>query len=68
MAQINAISNLAGFGTTYLIGFIKDKTGTFSLALVPVVVLAASAALVILLIGRHEQRRGALQRSGPAAD
>jgi MFS family permease len=67
LAQINAVSNLAGFGTTYLIGFIKDKTGTFSLALVPLVALAAAAALVILLIGWREQRRGAVPRSGPAA-
>ena len=27
IAQINAISNLTGFGTTYLMGFIKDETG-----------------------------------------
>src|SRR5947207_1221971 len=54
LAQINAISNLAGFVTTYAIGFIKDATGSFSLALVPLVVLAASAAVAILLIGRSE--------------
>ncbi len=65
LAQINALSNLAGFGTTYLLGFIKDKTGTFSLALVPLVALAASAALVILLIGRSERRRDA-RRTGAA--
>jgi ACS family tartrate transporter-like MFS transporter len=52
LAQINAISNLAGFGTTYVMGFIKDATGSFSLALVPLVALSAVAALVILLMGR----------------
>src|ERR1700719_5058079 len=52
LAQINAISNLAGFGTTYLLGFIKDATGSFTLALVPLVVLSAAAALLILVIGR----------------
>ena len=54
LAQINAISNLAGFGTTFLMGFIKDVTGRFSLALLPLVVLAAVAALAMLLIGRTE--------------
>jgi MFS family permease len=54
LAQINALSNLAGFGTTYLMGFIKDVTGRFSLALLPLVVLAAAAALAILLLGRTE--------------
>jgi len=52
LAQINAISNLAGFGTTYLMGLIKDATGKFSLALLPLVALSAAAALTILLIGR----------------
>lgn len=52
LAQINAISNLAGFGTTYVMGFIKDLTGSFSLALVPLVALSAVAALAIVMIGR----------------
>src|SRR5580704_12440702 len=51
LAQINAISNLAGFGTTYLMGYIKDVTGRFSLALVPLVALATAASLSILLLG-----------------
>ena len=54
LAQINAVSNLAGFGTTYVMGVIRDATGTFSLALVPLVVLAAAAAVAILWIGRAE--------------
>ena len=54
LAQINAISNLAGFVTTYAIGFIKDATGSYSLALVPLVVLAAAAAVAILLVGRSK--------------
>jgi MFS family permease len=52
LAQINAISNLAGFGTTYVMGFIKDATGSFSLALLPLVALSGVAALVIVLMGR----------------
>jgi len=52
LAQINAISNLAGFGTTYVMGFIRDVTGSFSLALVPLVILSAVAALAIVMIGR----------------
>ena len=54
LAQINAISNLAGFGTTYLMGYIRSETGTFSLALVPLVALSAAAAMAILWIGRAE--------------
>jgi MFS transporter, ACS family, tartrate transporter len=54
LAQINALSNLAGFGTTYVMGVIKDATGQFSLALIPLVVLAALAAVAILVMGRSE--------------
>jgi MFS transporter, ACS family, tartrate transporter len=56
LAQINAISNLAGFGTTYVMGFIRDATGSFSLALVPLVALAGAAALAILVMGRANTR------------
>jgi MFS family permease len=52
LAQINAISNLAGLGTTYVMGLVRDLTGSFSLALVPLVALSAVAAVVILMMGR----------------
>lgn len=52
LAQINAISNLAGFGTTYLLGVIKGMTGSYPLAMLPLVALATIGAVAILLIGR----------------
>jgi MFS family permease len=57
IAQINALSNLAGFGTTYVMGIIKDATDSFTLALVPLVGLSGVAAVAILLIGRRERFR-----------
>jgi ACS family tartrate transporter-like MFS transporter len=51
LAQINALSNLAGFGTTYLLGVIKGMTGSYPLAMLPLVALAASGSVAILLIG-----------------
>lgn len=54
LAQINALSNLAGFGTTYLMGLITAVTGRFALALLPLVFLSASGALAIFLMGRTE--------------
>jgi hypothetical protein len=54
LAQINALSNLAGFGTTYLVGFLKEATGKFSFALLPLVALSAAAALAIHLLGQAE--------------
>ena len=51
LAQINAVSNLAGFGTTYAMGVIKDATGRFSLSLAPLVLLSGAAAVAILWVG-----------------
>jgi ACS family tartrate transporter-like MFS transporter len=61
LAQINALSNLAGFGTTSVMGFIKDATGSFSLALVPLVMLSAAGAVAILWIGRSEPSNRAVR-------
>ena len=51
LAQINAISNLAGFGTTYAMGAIRDATGRFALSLMPLVGLSAAAAVAIIWMG-----------------
>lgn len=61
LAQINAISNLAGFGTTYLMGVIRGATGSYTLTLLPLVALAAAAAVAILLIGRRDDTRADVQ-------
>jgi MFS transporter, ACS family, tartrate transporter len=55
LAQMNAISNLAGFGTTYLLGYIKDATGSYPLAMLPLAGLSAAGALTIILVGRGQR-------------
>jgi ACS family tartrate transporter-like MFS transporter len=57
LAQINAISNLAGFGTTYAMGAIRDATGRFSPALMPLVGLSAAAAAAIIWMGYSDRQR-----------
>lgn len=52
VAQINAISNLAGFGTTYIVGYLKDATGSYRIALTPLAALAAAGLLATLLLPR----------------
>ena len=54
LAQINAISNLAGFGTTYLLGYIKQATGSYPLAVLPLAALSGAGAIAILLIARGQ--------------
>ncbi|HEX4112826.1 MAG TPA: MFS transporter, partial [Stellaceae bacterium] len=52
LAQINAVSNLAGFGTIWAVGAIKAATGFYTLAMLPLVALAAVSALTMAWLGR----------------
>jgi nitrate/nitrite transporter NarK len=57
IAQINAIGNLGGFLGTYLLGVIKDATGSYGLGLLPLVVLTAAGSIVVLIMGRGQPRQ-----------
>jgi ACS family tartrate transporter-like MFS transporter len=52
IGQINALSNLTGFGATYLLGVIKDATGSYPLALLPLAALSVLAIVTVLALGR----------------
>jgi sugar phosphate permease len=52
LAQMNAISNLAGFFTTYIVGSIKQATGSYPLAILPLACLSGLGALAVLWIAR----------------
>jgi ACS family tartrate transporter-like MFS transporter len=66
LAQMNAISNLAGFGTTYLLGYIKGTTGSYPLAMLPLAGLAAAGAVTIILVGRDQTARGVAEAKAAA--
>jgi MFS family permease len=66
LAQMNAISNLAGFGTTYLLGYIRDRTGSYPLAVLPLAALSMAGALMILWIARG-QSHGDVAQAAPAS-
>jgi ACS family tartrate transporter-like MFS transporter len=52
LAQMNAISNLAGFGTIYIVGSIKQATDSYPLAILPLACLSGVGALAVLWIAR----------------
>jgi len=56
LAQINALGNLSGFFCNYLIGWIKDETGSFPLAIMPIAALALIGTVAILIVGRGQPR------------
>ena len=56
LAQINALGNLSGFFFNYMIGWIKEETGSFPMALMPIAVVAATGTICVLTIGRNQPR------------
>ena len=56
LAQINALGNLSGFFFNYMIGWIKDETGSFPLALMPIAAVATIGTICLLAIGSKQPR------------
>ncbi|MBB4368365.1 MFS family permease [Bradyrhizobium sp. cir1] len=50
IAMINSLANISGFVAPFLLGFIKDQTGSFVLGLIPMIVLACIGAATILIL------------------
>jgi ACS family tartrate transporter-like MFS transporter len=55
IALINSIGNLAGFGGPYLIGWIKEATGSTSTGLLVLAVLPLIAGILVF-VGGHETK------------
>jgi MFS transporter, ACS family, tartrate transporter len=55
IALINSIGNLAGFGGPYLIGWIKDSTGSTANGLLALAVLPLMGGLLVFF-GGHESK------------
>lgn len=53
LAGINAASNLVGGGMVSLVGLIKTSTGSYGLALLPIVTLALLGSLSLLWVSRN---------------
>ena len=60
LAQINALGNLSGFFFNYMIGWIKDETGSFPLAIMPIAVVATIGTICVLVVGRNQPRTTAV--------
>jgi nitrate/nitrite transporter NarK len=55
IALINAVGNLGGFLGPYLMGVVKDSTGSFSLGLLTIATGTLVGGLVLLALG-HDRR------------
>jgi MFS transporter, ACS family, tartrate transporter len=64
IAAINSIGNLAGYFGPFLMGWIKDATGSFAWGLTTIAAFAAIAVVITLALGHDEQ----LERAPEAAE
>lgn len=62
IAQINAIGNLAGFVGPFLLGWIKDLTGSYALGMLPMIGLAVAGGIVVLTMSRKTSESMAAAR------
>lgn len=54
IAAINTLSHIGTGGATALLGVIKEQTGSFSLALLPLAALTAAGSIAIVLTARGQ--------------
>ena len=60
IAEINALGSLPGFGASYLIGAIRQATGSFPLSIMPIAALCFAGVVGVLIVG-NQTRRNALR-------
>lgn len=57
IAAINSLANISGFVAPFLLGFIKDQTGSFALGLLPMIAMALIGAAVIIIMGQRSRQK-----------
>src|SRR5215471_1283175 len=60
-AQVNALGNAAAFLTSYSIGVIHDATGSFQLALLPLMMVAVLGCIGLQMVARKRAAPAALR-------
>ncbi|MDD3180517.1 MAG: MFS transporter [Opitutaceae bacterium] len=58
IAAINTLAHVATFGAIYLLGIIKSSTGSFPVALLPLVLLNVVGGVGLLIVA-HNKKKGA---------
>jgi MFS transporter, ACS family, tartrate transporter len=66
IALINSIGNLAGFAGPYAVGWVREASGSFSLALLTLAALPLAAGLLVLALGHDPALEGRREARAPA--
>ena len=67
IAAINTLSHIGTSGATWLLGTIKDHTGSYPLALLPLALLTGLGAVIVVWMGRSQARDARTQEQEMAA-
>lgn len=65
IALINSLGNLGGFVGPYMIGWVKQRTGSYDAAMGVLAAVAVVAAIVMVLVGRQGATGGRIQPAAP---
>jgi ACS family tartrate transporter-like MFS transporter len=57
IGMVSAVGSIAAAVSTYLLGVIQKETGSFTLALMPLIILAAVASVVLVIAGMRRQTK-----------
>jgi sugar phosphate permease len=66
IAAINTLSHLGTGIASWLLGVIKDSTGSFPMGLLPLVFLTGSGSIMTLILGRSSRARATAPTPAPA--
>ncbi len=61
IAEINALGSLPGFAASWLIGIIRQATGSFPLSIMPIAVLCLAGVVGVLVVGRQARQAAATE-------
>jgi ACS family tartrate transporter-like MFS transporter len=61
IALINSMGNLGGFVGPLLIGWMKDRWGSYAVGLDVVGAMCAMSAVVVVVLARQTERKAALE-------
>jgi ACS family tartrate transporter-like MFS transporter len=67
IALINSIGNLSGFVGPYAVGWVREATGSFPLALLVLAALPLAAGLLVLAMGHDPALEQPRDKMAPAA-
>ncbi|MEJ8846319.1 MFS transporter [Variovorax rhizosphaerae] len=65
IAAINTLAHIGTSGATWMLGAIKDATGSYSLSLLPLALLTGLGAVIVVWMGRSQARDAAAALTMP---